>query len=351
MSARYRGIHLPFDQWPSSDRAAWQELFREGDLLDGRGAACHWVGATRSTNLKHYARWLGWLATTGQLDRAAVPSQRADTNTVRAYARMLMRTLSPRAVASAAIGLKCVLQRMHPDLDWRWLKDLTNRLDVWADAKPTRIRKILSAEQVYEGALAELERLAATVMTARDRINYRDTLIVALLIGGCPVRLRNLTQIEIGRHLRKVGSEWHLDFDVYETKTRQPLRYVVAAAVVPWLEFYLSDVRPHFTSAANDNRLWPGSKRRPLAYNTLYSRVRLATYRLFDLAVTPHDFRSMAATALADRSPRDALFARPLLGHRSPKTTERYYIRADQLQASKRVNAVLQRIGERKRPK
>ena len=63
MSARYRGIHLPFDQWPASDRAAWQELFREGNPLDGCGAACDWAEATRRTNLKHYSRWLGWLST------------------------------------------------------------------------------------------------------------------------------------------------------------------------------------------------------------------------------------------------------------------------------------------------
>ena len=61
MSARYRGIHLPFDRWPAPDRAAWEELFREGNPLDGCGAACHWAEATRRTNLKHYARWLGWL--------------------------------------------------------------------------------------------------------------------------------------------------------------------------------------------------------------------------------------------------------------------------------------------------
>ena len=61
-------LHLPLAAWPAADRAAWDELFRPGDILDGRGAACHWAAATRRTNLKHYARWLGWLAGTGGLD-------------------------------------------------------------------------------------------------------------------------------------------------------------------------------------------------------------------------------------------------------------------------------------------
>ena len=71
---------------------------------------------------------------------------------------------------------------------------------------PTRTRKILAAKLVFEGALAELERLAGvTPMSRRDQIRYRDALIVALLTC-CPVRMRNLTQIEVGKHLRQVGT-------------------------------------------------------------------------------------------------------------------------------------------------
>src|SRR5262245_36425325 len=197
MSAIYRGIHLPFEDWPEPDRAAWQELFRKGNLLDGRGAACHWAEATKRTNLKHYARWLGWLTASERLDAEPNPGRRASPETIRAYAQALMETVSPKSVASALIGLKCGLQRMHPEWDWRWLKDLTNRLKVWAGAHASRAAKILPAKMIFEGALAELKRLAAAApLSRRDQIHYRDVLIVALLTC-CPVRLRNLTQIEI----------------------------------------------------------------------------------------------------------------------------------------------------------
>lgn len=59
--------HLPFEQWPSTDRAAWEALFREGDILNDAGTACHWAPATRHTNRMHYARWLRWCAGTGRL--------------------------------------------------------------------------------------------------------------------------------------------------------------------------------------------------------------------------------------------------------------------------------------------
>lgn len=344
MTAKYKGIHLPLEQWPTADRAAWAELFRTGDLLDGCGAASHWAEGTRKTNLKHYSRWLGWLAAKAEMELGCTPAQRATLVQVRAYAGHLIETCSRRTAASALIGLKCVLQRMAPEQDWRWLKDLTNRVDVWADGIPKRTRKILSAEQVFHGALAELERLAGVVAMSRtDQIRYRDALMIAVLIC-CPVRLRNLTQITIGRHLLKVGSEWQLSFAAGETKTHQPLRYVLSAQLAPRIEFYLAEVRPGFPGARDHKALWLGSKRSPLAYETIYSRVVLITRRLFGQTITPHDFRSIAATALADHSPEAALFARPLLGHRKPETTQKHYTRANQLLAGAKVNAVLKEV-------
>lgn len=351
MSARYRGIHLPFDRWPLTERVAWEELFREGNPLDGRGVACHWREVTRAINRKHYARWLGWLSAAGRLDPEISPPQRATRDQVEAYARLLKETLSPRAAASALIGLKCVLLKMNPEADWRWLRDLTNRFKVWAGQVAPRRRAILPANRLFDGALAELERLAAsTLLSPRRRTLYRDALIVALLTC-CPVRARNLTGIEIGRHLQKAGPEWHLAFEADETKTRQPVRYVVAEALVPWLEFYLGQIRPYFRGAGNHHRLWPGDKARPLAYETLYSRVLLTTERLFGVAIAPHGFRTIAATALAETSPEDALQARALLGHRSPRTTERHYVRANQLRSSVRINTVLRDVRDGGRPR
>jgi integrase/recombinase XerD len=76
----------------------------------------------------------------------------------------------------------------------------------------------------------------------------------------------------------------------------------------------------------------------PLAYESIYARVIKETQRLFGVDINPHTFRTIVATWLAEQSARDALFARPLLGHRSPATTERHYIRASKIEASRRVS-------------
>jgi integrase len=341
---RQSRIELRLADWPAGDRAAWEALFRAGDLLDGRGEAVHWAAATRRTNAKHYARWLGWLAANDLLEPGFAPWQRALPDRVEAYARSLLNRVAPRTAASALIGLKCVLQRMHPDGEWRWLKDLTNRLDCWAEPSRRPPDRGLSAPELFGRALAELETCAAGPLEARrDQLLYRDTLIVALLIA-CPVRLRNLAMIEIGTHLQLIHREWHLRFDEAETKTRQPIHLVLPRELDPFLDLYLGTVWPAFPRIAGDRHLWPGQKARPMAEITIYNAVIARTRALFGTAVAPHAFRTIAATFLSESSPEDALHARPLLGHRQPETTERYYVRASQLEAARSVSAALRAV-------
>ncbi len=77
-------IELPFADWPAADQAAWEALFRKGNRLDGRGAAVHWTEATRKTNRKHYARWLGWLARWRTLSRPGSARARPASTRTRA---------------------------------------------------------------------------------------------------------------------------------------------------------------------------------------------------------------------------------------------------------------------------
>jgi hypothetical protein len=80
-----RPVELPLAAWPEADRIAWSDLFRKGDLLDGQGAAVHWAEATRRTNCKHYARWLGWLAANDLMQLNLAPWERVSPARVDAY--------------------------------------------------------------------------------------------------------------------------------------------------------------------------------------------------------------------------------------------------------------------------
>ena len=337
-------LQMQFHDWPKVDQQAWNALFRNGDIFDGRGAALHWRTATRKTNLKHYARGLAWLDGTGTLDSSAAPCSRATRDIIAAYAQHEIERVAPVTACSGLIGLKCVLIKMNPDMYWDWFREITNRLKVWAQPSRKRADRLLPANELMATVLAELHKLG--VSNCRDRradLAFRDALTIGILIC-CPIRLKNLASLCIGRHLQRVGDEWHLSFPAPETKNNQDLTYILPRSLEPALDHYLSAVRPRFSGTDGNPALFFSQKGNPLAYETIYMRVMKETQRLFGVDINPHSFRTIAATWLSERSASDALFARPLLGHRNFGTTERHYIRASKIEASRRVSEVIIRL-------
>ncbi len=76
----------------------------------------------------------------------------------------------------------------------------------------------------------------------------------------------------------------------------------------------------------------------------VYHRINKLTHRLFGVPINPHLLRECAASSLAAVSADMARAAAPLLGHRHFSTTERHYIQADNLAASRRLGSILDRL-------
>ncbi len=342
--------HLAYANWPERDRRAWEALFVEGDLFDDRGAACHWRPTTRRSNATHYARWLTWLEDKGALDPSVSPADRVSEERITAFGRDLMSRKTPRTVATSLIGLKCVIKRMAPEQDWRWLMDLTNRLDSWALPSVDHRNRILPADRILRRCLSELDLLLPDpAPRSRAAQRYRDILMIALLTVW-PLRIRNFAALRFGEHVQLVGTEWRLEVPGAQTKTSQPVRLVLPELLRPEFEHYLAVVRPALRRPPHPADLWPGAKGSRLSENTIYQTVMRLTDELFGVRINPHSFRSIAATTLAVSSADDALHARPLLGHRLPETTAKHYIKARQLDASRKVSAALRLISQEKLP-
>ncbi|HYF53366.1 MAG TPA: tyrosine-type recombinase/integrase [Salinarimonas sp.] len=338
--------HLRQDQWPTADRIAWTHLLAEGDLLDECGPGAHWAAATRKSYRQHYARWLGWVSRCEAEALTLDPVARITPERVRAYAKELMAGVAPRTVASSVIALKVVARAMAPEANWRFLYDLANRLHVWATPQHAPQDSVVPIEMVHRACLVELERLAATPLKRRlDRVAYRDTLIV-LVLSEAPVRLRNLAMIELGRHLVRHGMRLGLRFGPEETKNRQALALDLPDHVTGFIDLYLGQVRLSFlASGGTATALWLGFEGQPLTAHSIYGRVLIVTERLLGKPINPHAFRSSAATSLSLHSPEAIRLAAPLLGHRTFATTERHYLRAEQVRASRSIGDALARIG------
>lgn len=334
---------LPVSEWPLGDRQAWMAAQMTGDVFDEEGRAAHWAARTCQTNIQHYGRWLGYLRWTGTLDAAAAPADRVTRDLVRAYNRHLETIVAPRTRLSMLVGLKVMMQAMAPERSWRWLQDACNRVQI--NAKPSRDKRarMRPTTEIFAAALTELGQLPQTRLSLKQALAYRDALMLALLAAR-PLRKKNFTGLELGRHLVPTQGNWLLTIPAAETKTRQPLSFDLPEPLLPWFERYLSEVRPLFPRAAESSRLWLGKEGVMRDAHAVYHRITRLTRRLFGTSINPHLLRDCAASSLAAVSADMARAAAPLLGHRHFSTTERYYIQADHLAASRRHGATLDRL-------
>jgi integrase len=332
---------LPVSEWPQQDQIAWTKAQTSGDIFDEGGDASHWAEATKRTNAHHYGRWLGYLRWTGKLYKATVPADRVTRDEVRAYNHHLESIVAPRTRLSMLVGLKVMMQVMAPERSWRWLQDVCNRVQINAKPSKNKRARMRPTGEIFAAAIAELEHLPADCLSIKQAVAYRDALMLAFLASR-PLRVKNFTALELGYHLVRTEEGWLISIPAKETKTHQPVSFELPEPLLPWIERYLSEVRPLFPRAHASSRLWLG-KSGPLG-DVVCSRITKLTRRLLGTPINPHLLRDCAASSLAAVSADLARAAAPLLGHRHFSTTERYYIQADNLAASRRVNTILDQL-------
>ena len=338
--------YLLFNDWPRADRTAWETAVADGDVLEGRGPAAHWAPATMVTNRRHYGRWLGFLCHLGLLTGNCAPNARVTRESVRAFVEHLQSEVAPRTVVCTLVGLKVTMKAMYPRESWRWLADLCNALNRMSEPRKDKRARMRPAEEIYSTAIAELDRVRTTPLSRRiERVAFRDSLMLALMVAR-PLRLKNFIRIKLGEHLAHERTGWDLRIPGAQVKNGQPLDFTFPDALVPYLEIYLDRVRPSFLPKPQSSALWLGYRGAPLTAHGAYYRFIFITKRLLNVAINPHLLRDCAATSLANQSPAAALAAGALLGHRNSSTTERYYIHANRLQASRALNSVLSSLRE-----
>jgi integrase/recombinase XerD len=73
-----------------------------------------------------------------------------------------------------------------------------------------------------------------------------------------------------------------------------------------------------------------------MTMQAIYDRLVERTQAAFGKPINPHCFRDIAATTIADVDPEHVRIAAQVLGHRTFTTTERHYIHAKMMAATRR---------------
>ena len=207
------------DEWPRADRRAWATVLARSDRFDPASRPSRWSTATRHSVETCYGKWLSWLRWKRILRPRLDPLARVTPERVGDYIRDLRLRNAPLTVWLSVARLHAALVAMDPAEDFAWLRALQRKLH--RDAVPIRridLRLRPSSDLLRYGIrLMEGAEAPGGKPSIRRSGQYRDGLIIGLLAAR-PLRLRNLTEIHIGRNLLRVGAGYQLVFEANETK-------------------------------------------------------------------------------------------------------------------------------------
>jgi hypothetical protein len=193
------------------DKSSWARL---GLAVQNTTIEPGWRGYL---TLQAYGTYLNWLDATGQLSDDEEPEQRFTPARVDAYRTYLAETLAPASIRSQLTDLARALSVVAPGANVAFLRRRAYCYPKTGDrlAKRQRMQEPEVLLQLGLDLMAAAE--SKTAKTRRTAVLYRDGLLISVLACRA-MRLRNLTSVEIGRHLTEKDEKWSLLFDCTETR-------------------------------------------------------------------------------------------------------------------------------------
>jgi integrase len=334
-------LHLPYREWPATDRPLWERAFASDDpFADAAGAGL--AKATQHNYLFAWRRFLGFLAISEPDALQVAPHERLTIERVRSFVTHLAETNTARSVANQVHTLYLAARVMMPERDWTWLKALKTRLFAAAPAHAPTGPVITSLQLLDLGQqlMDESRPTPDTPISMDDAIRYRDGLMIALA-AFIPIRRKNLAALEIGRHLVREGDSWFVVVSGQETKTGKSIDYPIPELLESYLATYLDIVRPQMQPHPTCAAVWLNSRGGALAYAAIGEIFGLHSTARLGFRVTPHDARDAAGTFWAVFAPDQIGVARDLLAHSDLRTTIKYYNRARGIEASRAYRDVI----------
>src|SRR5262249_23366370 len=177
------------------------------------------------------------------------------------------------------------------------------------------------AEVLVEAGLVLMHEaeLSKTMTILGRACQFRNGLMIALL-GYCPIRRKNLTALEVGRSFVKNRGEWWIVLSASETKEKRADQRRVAEMLTPFFERYLSHYRPVLArSTDRGSALWLSARRgTPITAAHVTDLINAATLSTVGVAVSPHLFRTGAASTAAIYGGENPHLGSALLHHTDP---------------------------------
>lgn len=328
-----RSLHV--HEWPVVDQDAWEAACRSGSRFSRGGGASRLAEVSRADFANRYGAFLGFLQRTDRCDLGAGAAGPVTRANVDAYLADLNARVRSVTSWNAIRKLRRAAELLAPGQDYSWLAEIEKDLALVMQPRSKFDRLVFSDRLLEAGLTVATEAVRFGKNELARSIGVRNGLMVALLALN-PIRLKNFAGLEIGRTFREADGSWWIVLPSVSTKTRRPDERRVHLVLNRWIGLYLKEMRPALIGGrpATD-ALWISS-RTGAAYTrknlgTLISKV---TREAIGVDVSPHLFRTAAASTATAYGSETPFLASAILNHTDPRVTEEHYERSGSVGAA-----------------
>ena len=212
-----------------------------------------------------------------------------------------------------------------------------NRRIVGHCTDPTMLRTLLKLPDALR------EQVRTRRLSPARRLQKMQIALAIELLLAAPMRLQNLATLRLDHQLQWPagrGGPVFITLRPDETKNDQPLEYPIEGHTRDLLHEYLDRYRA-YAKVADTDWLFVHLDGTPMPAAALRDGITKATKRELGVAITPHQFRHLAAAITLDSVPGAIGMVRDLLGHRSIKTTINAYAGMRTKQAAREWSKIL----------
>jgi integrase len=334
---------LPLDLWPEADRNAWVAACQLPTRLKRGGAAGHLKPVTREDHALSYGNFLGFLDLCGLRRRHRPPAANLTPENVDAYLIQLKDRVASTTLHGSICKLRRAAQFIAPGRDFTWLSEIGKDLALVMRPRSKWDRVVLTEVLVEAGlTLIQQGEISRNLTKLAQALEVRNGLMVSLL-ALCPIRRKNFAALEIGRSFVKIHGTWWIVLSASETKENRADERPIDELLSPFIDRYLDHYRPVLARSNNPpSALWlSGNDGTPIRDKYLADVIRKTTLATVGLELSPHLFRTSAASTVATRGGENPHLASALLDHTHPSVTNAHYNRATSLSAAENFRQVV----------
>ena len=368
----------PITEWTIADQAAWARAIAPRARLRKGGAGSDLAPITQRDLARRYGYFVDHLLRHGLFDPEAGAAAQVSPDLVASFLHELSSRVSSVTTAGTICKVRRAAELLDPSRDLAWLAEIEKDLALVMQPK-SKDDRLVDPDLIVEAGLALIKEATDNpALTPLQRARQvRDGLMIALL-ALCPIRLKNFAALELQRSFCRIGTRWWIVLDRNETKSSRPDERPIPPDLNAAIESYLLLHRPVLVAASkrSDSESLDSQDRRPdspnaktrcddplaniagplwlssktgarMSYSAVERAVTETTRLTLGVGVSPHLFRSCAATAIYTHAGDNRNLASGVLQHIDQRVTEEHYNRASSVSAARQYAEMLKSIETR----